>query len=126
MPVKEIVKKDRQRPLDFRDLVGNMVYVGVLTQMLSIDIEKIRAALTFHFKGKQKPIDMNFAVVQLARGLAEETSQKGDPFASNPCPGHDGLIMADGNTAAAIGSIFGGSSSRPGIRSRPLPRWQKR
>src|SRR5258706_5641685 len=40
MPVKEIVKKDPNEPSDFRDLVGHMVYVGVLVQISGIDIEK--------------------------------------------------------------------------------------
>ncbi|HNO84615.1 MAG TPA: 2-oxoacid:acceptor oxidoreductase family protein, partial [Anaerolineales bacterium] len=51
MPVKTIVKNDPNVPTDFRDLVGNMVYVGVLAQMINLDMDKILAALTFHFKG---------------------------------------------------------------------------
>ena len=108
MPVKELVKKDPAVPSDFRDLVGNMVYVGVLTQMLSIDIEKVRAALEFHFKGKQKPIDMNFNAVKAGAEYARANLTKADPFTVEPLSKTDGLIMADGNTAAAIGSIFGG------------------
>src|SRR5512146_1990568 len=41
MPVKQIVRSDASIPADFRDLVGNMVYVGVIAQMLGIDLEKI-------------------------------------------------------------------------------------
>jgi 2-oxoglutarate/2-oxoacid ferredoxin oxidoreductase subunit alpha len=108
MPVKELVRKDPDVPSDFRDLVGNMVYVGVLTQMLGIDIEKVRAALDFHFKGKQKPIDMNYNAVKAGAEWAAANLQKSDPFAVEPMSKTDGLIMADGNTAAAIGSIFGG------------------
>ena len=67
MPVKDIVKKDPNVPSDFRDLVGNMVYVGVLAQMIGIDMDKISAALSFHFKGKQKPIDMNLNAVKADR-----------------------------------------------------------
>jgi 2-oxoglutarate ferredoxin oxidoreductase subunit alpha len=108
MPVKELVKKDPAVPSDFRDLVGNMIYVGVLTQMLGIDIEKVRAALEFHFKGKQKPIDMNFNAVKAAAEWAGANLTKSDPFTVEPLAKTEGLIMADGNTAAAIGSIFGG------------------
>ena len=49
MPVKQIVRSDPNVPSDFRDLVGNMVYVGVLAAMLGIDMDKIYAALEFHF-----------------------------------------------------------------------------
>ncbi len=108
MPVKQIVRSDPNIPSDFRDLVSNMVYVGVLSTMLGIDIEKIYAALNFHFKGKQKPIDMNFNTVKAAAEWAKTNLEKKDPFYVEPMHKTDGLIMADGNTAAAIGSIFGG------------------
>ena len=108
MPVKQIVRIDPNIPSDYRDLVSNMVYVGVLTTMLDIDIDKVYAALNFHFKGKQKPIDMNFNTVKAAAEWAKTNLEKKDPFYVEPMHKTDGLIMTDGNTAAAIGSIFGG------------------
>ncbi len=108
MPVKQIVRSDPNVPSDYRDLVANMVYVGVLATMLGIDIDKIYAALNFHFKGKQKPIDMNFNTVKAAAEWAKANLEKKDPFYVEPMNKTDGLIIADGNTAAAIGSIFGG------------------
>ena len=108
MPVKTIVRNDPNVPSDFRDLVGNMVYVGVLVQMIGIDINMVLAALTFHFKGKQKPIDMNFNAVKAGAEWAKENLEKKDPFYVEPMDKTTGLIMADGNTAAALGSIFGG------------------
>ena len=108
MPVKQIVRGDPTIPNDFRDLVGNMVYVGVLAQMIGIDLETILAALSFHFKGKQKPIDMNLNAVKAGAEWAKANLEKKDPFYLEPMNKTEGLIMADGNTAAAIGSIFGG------------------
>jgi 2-oxoglutarate ferredoxin oxidoreductase subunit alpha len=108
MPVKEIMRKDPGIPADFREMVGNMVYVGVLTHMLGIDIGKIEAALQFHFKGKQKPIDMNFNTIKAGFDWAKANLEKRDPFVVEPMSKTDGMIMADGNTAAAIGAIFGG------------------
>ena len=108
MPVKELVKKDTNVPSDYRDLVGNMVYVGVLAQMIGIDLAKIEAALVFHFKGKQKPIDMNLNAVKAGAEWAKANLEKKDPYYLEPMNKTDGMIMADGNTAAAIGSVFGG------------------
>jgi 2-oxoglutarate/2-oxoacid ferredoxin oxidoreductase subunit alpha len=108
MPVKQLVRSDPNVPSDFRDLVGNMVYVGVLAHMIGIDLEMINAALTFHFKGKQKPIDMNFNAVKAGAEWATANLEKKDVFCLEPMDKTNGLIMADGNTAAAIGSIFGG------------------
>lgn len=108
MPIKSIVKNDPNVPSDFRELVGNMVYVGVLAQMIGMDLETVKAALTFHFKGKQKPIDMNFNAVKAGAEWAAANLEKKDPFHLEAMSKTEGLIMADGNTAAAIGSIFGG------------------
>ncbi len=108
MAVKTLIRSDPSIPSDFRDLVGNMVYVGVLAQMIGIDLEKIQAALTFHFKGKQKPIDMNLNVVKAGAEWAKVNLEKKDPFYLEPMSKTEGLIMADGNTAAALGSIYGG------------------
>ena len=109
MPVKQLVRSDPGIPSDFRDLVGNMVYVGVLSHMIGLALDKIEAALSFHFKGKQKPIDMNLNTVKAAAEWAKNNLEKKDPFQLEAMDKTDGLIMADGNTAAAIGSIFGGA-----------------
>jgi 2-oxoglutarate/2-oxoacid ferredoxin oxidoreductase subunit alpha len=108
MPIKQIVRNDKTIPNDFRDLVGNMVYVGTLAHMINIELAKIEAALHFHFKGKQKPIDMNMNMVRAGMEWAKANLEKKDPFVLELMNKTDGLIMADGNTAAAIGSIFGG------------------
>ncbi len=109
MPVKELVKNDPNVPSEYRDLVGNMVYVGVLAEMIGIDVEKIQAALDFHFKGKQKPINMNMGAVKAGIEWAKTNLEKKDPFYLEPMDKTEGMIMADGNTAAAIGSVYGGA-----------------
>ena len=108
MPIKDIIKKDQSIPNDFRDLVGNMVYVGVLAQMIDIDLDKILSALQFHFKGRQKPVDMNYNMVRAGADWARANLEKKDPYHLEPMNKTEGMIMADGNTAAAIGSVFGG------------------
>jgi 2-oxoglutarate ferredoxin oxidoreductase subunit alpha len=108
LPIKSLVRADTSIPNDFRDLVGNMVYVGALAHMINIDLETILAALTFHFKGKQKPIDMNFNMVKVGAEYAKNNLEKKDPFYLEAMDATKDLIMTDGNTAAAIGSIFGG------------------
>jgi 2-oxoglutarate/2-oxoacid ferredoxin oxidoreductase subunit alpha len=108
MPVKGIMREQNDVPSKLKDLVANMVYVGILAQMIGIDLEKIKAALEFHFKGRQKPVDLNYTVVQVASDWAKENLQKKDPYYVEPLQMTDDLIMADGNTAAALGSIYGG------------------
>lgn len=107
MPVKKLIRDAEVAP-SLRDYISNMVYVGVLSWMLGIDLELIRAALVFHFKGKQKAVESNFSVVQAAFDWATQNLQKKDVYHVEHMHGVDGYIMADGNTAAALGSIYGG------------------
>jgi len=108
MPVKEIMREQQDVPSNLKSLVANMVYVGVLAQIIGIDFDKIKAALEFHFKGRQKPIDLNFNVVLAAAEWAKENLEKKDPYYAEPMDKTEGLIMTDGNTAGALGSIYGG------------------
>jgi 2-oxoglutarate ferredoxin oxidoreductase subunit alpha len=107
IPVRELVKAS-EAPSTLRDYIANMAYVGVLSKLLGIDLEKIQQALDFHFGGKQKPVELNFYMVQLAAKWAAENLTKSDPYFVEPMKATDGYIMADGNTAGAIGSIYGG------------------
>jgi 2-oxoglutarate/2-oxoacid ferredoxin oxidoreductase subunit alpha len=107
MPVKKLAR-DSEAPSSLRDYVANMVYVGVLAQLLGIPNENIQYALDFHFKGKQKPIDLNFKVVQAAMDWAAENLEKTDPYRIEEMDLTSGCIMSSGNTAGALGSIYGG------------------
>ena len=108
MPVKDLMREQKDVPSNLKSLVANMVYVGVLAQIIGIDFDKIKAALEFHFKGKQKPIELNYNVVLAAAEWAKENLEKKDLYYTEPMDKTEGLIMTDGNTAGALGSIYGG------------------
>lgn len=107
MPVKQLVR-GTDVPAQLRDFVANMVYVGVLAWLLGIDLEMIRFALDFHFKGKKTPVESNYGVVKSAFDWAAENLTKTDPYCVEPMDGTRDLIMTDGNSAAALGAIYGG------------------
>lgn len=107
MPVKALVKTS-PAPSNLRDYIANMVYVGILAYFLGIDLDKIHMALEFHFKGKEKPIELNYTMVKSAFDWAAANLEKLDPYRVEPMDATQGYIMADGNTAAAFGAIYGG------------------
>jgi 2-oxoglutarate ferredoxin oxidoreductase subunit alpha len=107
IPVKKLVR-DADAPPTLRDYLANMVYVGVVSQMIGIDLETIYQALDFHFKGKKKAIDSNFGVIKASSEWAAANLEKRDPYRVEPMKGTDGYIMADGNMAGALGAIYGG------------------
>jgi 2-oxoglutarate ferredoxin oxidoreductase subunit alpha len=106
-PAKQLAK-DSDAPATLRDYVANMAYVGILVYMLEIDMEKIRQALEFHFEGKEKPIAINMGVIEAAYAWAEENLEKTDPYRVEAMDATKDFVMADGNTAGALGAIFGG------------------
>lgn len=108
MPVKKLVRSV-DIPSQLRDFVANMVYVGVLSWLIDIDLDAVHYALEYHFKGKKTPIESNFNVIKLAYQWAEENLEKQHTYRLSSMEATKGKLLADGNTAAALGSIYGGA-----------------
>lgn len=107
LPVKELVKQANIDP-KLRDLVANMVYVGALAYLLGLEVDDLREGLMFHFKGKVRAVDMNVNVINMTVDWCREHLTKQDPYRVQRMDGNKGLVMVDGNTAGALGAIFGG------------------
>lgn len=107
MPVKQILR-EANPPRQFRDYLANMVYVGVLAQLLEIELEELENALLFHFNGKRKPVDMNMDVIRRAADWARDNADLSQPYRVRRIDGNHGKLLMDGNTAAALGSVYGG------------------
>jgi 2-oxoglutarate ferredoxin oxidoreductase subunit alpha len=107
MPVRQIVR-EASPPKQLRDYMTNMVYVGVVAEMLGIDFAEIRGALETHFQGNPKPVDLNMSIVEQASAWARENLTKQDPYRVRRDDKTQGKILIDGNTAAALGAIYGG------------------
>src|SRR5437588_1660818 len=107
LPVKELVK---QAGVDakLKDLIANMVYVGALAVLLGIDTEYLQEGLNFHFKGKAKPVELNMNMIDMAMAWTRENITKTDPYRIERMDKTNGLIMMDGNSAGALGAVFGG------------------
>jgi 2-oxoglutarate ferredoxin oxidoreductase subunit alpha len=109
LPVKQMVKEAGVDP-KLRDYIANMVYVGALMELLGIEPDQIKGALQTHFKGKAKPVEINFGVVSKAAEYTRNNLPKQDPFKVEPMNATTGKFMIDGNSAAAMGAVFGGVS----------------
>lgn len=107
MPVKKIIS-EIEIPQNLRVYLSNMVYVGVLAYILGITLDKIYESLDYHFKGKKTAVDANFNVVQKSYEWATQNLVKQDRYQVETMKSTKGYILADGNTAGALGSIYGG------------------
>jgi 2-oxoglutarate ferredoxin oxidoreductase subunit alpha len=92
-----------------RPYATNMVYVGVLAVLLGIEETALLTALRQQFRGRPSAVELNLAVIRAAQSWA----------AAEPSPAHGkyrvhrmhatrGMMLIDGNTAAAIGALTGG------------------
>ena len=92
-----------------RRLVRNMIYDGVLSRLLSIDMGQMEKALRKQLGKKQKAIDLNMNALKGGFDYADQHLPKRDPYVVEPMEGKtEGMILIEGNSAAAIGCMMAG------------------
>jgi 2-oxoglutarate/2-oxoacid ferredoxin oxidoreductase subunit alpha len=91
-----------------RKLVRNMVYVGVLAQLLAMDLTVVEKSVRRQFAKKQKAADLNWTAVKAGYDFAAQSLTKQDPLLLEPMHATEGKIIIDGNSAAALGAMFAG------------------
>ena len=91
-----------------RKLVKNMIYVGVLAKLLEIEMGEVEKALRKQFAKKVKAANLNFAAAQAGYDYAAANLTKRDSYFIQRMDKTAGKIIIDGNSAAALGSMFAG------------------
>lgn len=91
-----------------RKLVKNMVFVGVVAQILSIDLDVVEQGVRKQFSKKQKVFDLNFGAVKAGFEYAQQKFTKQDPFVIERMNETAGKIIIDGNAACGMGAVFAG------------------
>ena len=91
-----------------RKLVKNMVYVGAVAQLLSIDLSVVESGLRKQFAKKVKVFELNFGAVKAGFDYAAEKFTKQDPYFIERMDQTKGKIIIDGNAACGMGAVFAG------------------
>jgi 2-oxoglutarate ferredoxin oxidoreductase subunit alpha len=91
-----------------RKLVKNMVYVGVVAQLLNLDMAEVEKALRKQFAKKVKAAELNWNAAKAGYDYAASSLAKADPFTIERMDKTSGMIIIDGNAAAALGCMFAG------------------
>jgi len=99
---------DVTKDAKLRRLVRNMIYDGVLSRLLSIDMGQMEKALKKQLGRKLKAIELNMAALKAGFDFAEANLEKKDPFIVAPMDKTTGQILIEGNAAAAIGCMMAG------------------
>jgi 2-oxoglutarate ferredoxin oxidoreductase subunit alpha len=91
-----------------RRLVVNMIYVGVLAELLGIEAAEVEKALNAQLGRKPKALALNQSAVLAGMAYARQHLAKRDPYEVERMNATAGKILIDGNTAAALGAMFAG------------------
>ena len=109
IPLTAICNAEYRDPRQ-RQLFKNIVYLGALSALLDLDPTEIEKLLGEQYKGKEALLDANRKALRMGRERALEE------FAC-PLPLHverrdkvGDRIFIDGNSAAALGSLYGGAT----------------
>jgi len=91
-----------------RRLVRNMIYDGILAQLLNIDMTLMEQALNKQLGKKAKAVTLNAGALKAGFDYAEKNFTKQDPFFIEKMNLTAGKILIEGNAAAAIGCMMAG------------------
>jgi 2-oxoglutarate ferredoxin oxidoreductase subunit alpha len=107
VPMKSLIEPVTT-DVKLRKLVVNMIYVGVLSELLGIAEEEIERALDAQLGHKPKALALNHQAVRAGWEWARANLVKKDPFRLERMDATRGKILIDGNSAGAMGAMFGG------------------
>lgn len=93
-----------------RILMKNMAYVGAVAALLDLDMKVIHGMVEDMFKSKQKLIPGNKQALALGFDYVMDNYEAPLPFHVKALDKTDGKVMIDGNTAAALGCVYGGAT----------------
>ena len=93
-----------------RQLFKNIIYIGALAALLDIETQVVEQLLAEQFKGKDKLIAPNVEAFHMGRNWALENLKcpLGIRVARRDAIGDK--IFLEGNSAAALGAVYGGAS----------------
>ncbi len=108
MPLTEICNREFKDPRQ-RQLFKNIIYVGALAALLNMDVAAIEALIADQFQGKDKLIAPNVKALHMGIDYAKDhlaplglRVKKADKVGDR--------IFVDGNSAAALGAVYGGAT----------------
>ncbi len=91
-----------------RRLVRNMIYDGVLSYLLDIELGEMEKALAKQLAKKQKALALNMGALKAGFDYAEATFGRKASFGAERMNANAGKILIEGNQAAAIGCMMAG------------------
>ena len=115
IPFTQMCMREYPNPR-LQQLLKNVVYVGALAAFLDIDFSVLKGLLNDQFKGKERLISSNVHALEMGYHYARDHFKCPLPIRlkkggnSAPHIRESEHILMNGNTAAALGAIYGGAT----------------
>ncbi|HEX2830403.1 MAG TPA: 2-oxoacid:acceptor oxidoreductase subunit alpha [Burkholderiales bacterium] len=109
MPLTEICNATYTDPRQ-RQLFKNIIYVGALSALLEIDPAEIEKLFSEQYKGKEALLQSNVKALRLGRDYALQNLSCPIGLTIKRSNNVGNKIFIDGNSAAALGAVYGGAS----------------
>jgi 2-oxoglutarate ferredoxin oxidoreductase subunit alpha len=109
MPLTEICNATYSDPRQ-RQLFKNIIYVGALSMLLGIDPNEVEKLFAEQYRGKEKLLDSNIKALNLGRNYARDNLDCAIGLKVKASDKVGDRIFIDGNSAAALGCVYGGAT----------------
>lgn len=109
MPLTAICNATYNDPRQ-RQLFKNIVYIGALSALLEVDPVEIERLFSEQYKGKEALLQSNVKALRLGREYAREHLKCPLGLRVKRANGVGNKIFLDGNSAAALGAVYGGAT----------------
>jgi 2-oxoglutarate ferredoxin oxidoreductase subunit alpha len=93
-----------------RQLFKNIIYVGALSMLLDIDPAAIEKLFAEQYKGKERLLDSNVRALHLGREYVQQNLEAPLDIRVQRADNVGDQIFTDGNSAAALGCVYGGAT----------------
>ncbi|MFN7087902.1 MAG: 2-oxoacid:acceptor oxidoreductase subunit alpha [Burkholderiales bacterium] len=109
MPLTEICNQAYSDPRQ-RQLFKNIIYVGALSALLEIDATEIEKLFSEQYKGKEALLQSNVKALHMGRDYALQHLDCPLGIRVRRANNVGDKIFVDGNSAAALGAVYGGAT----------------
>jgi 2-oxoglutarate ferredoxin oxidoreductase subunit alpha len=93
-----------------RQLFKNIIYIGVLSALLDMDVPVLEKLIGEQYKGKEKLIQPNIHALHLGRDYALQHLSCPIGLRLRRADTVGDRILIEGNSAAALGAVYGGAT----------------
>jgi 2-oxoglutarate ferredoxin oxidoreductase subunit alpha len=108
VPLTAICNREYTDPRQ-RQLFKNIIYIGVLSILLNMDVKVLETLIGEQYKGKDRLIEPNIKALHIGRDYATLNLQPiGLQMRATDKVGD--RIFVEGNAAAALGAVYGGAT----------------